>query len=353
MKKGFAMVLCGAALLSTMSACSSNSDKGSEECTLTVSTFALSEDIVQSDVIKPFEEKYNCKVVTDLGNAADRFTKLENNPDNTIDVIELNQSTAAQGYAKNLFEKLDASKVANIDQLITPAKTMQTQSGYGPAYVIQSVGIVYDKEAVGFEITSWDDLWKAELVGKIAIPDITTTFGPAMVHIASDYKGVDIKSDNGKAAFEALAEIKPNVVKTYTKSSDLANMFAAGEIKAAVVGDFAVPNIQKASANVTYVVPSSGTYANFNTIDVVATSKNKEMAYKYIDYRISQALQEVTSSFESINEGPTNVNVKLSDEQAKKLTYGSVADNAKTIDYTFVNPLLTEWVDQWTRILNR
>ena len=45
---------------------------------------------------------------------------------------------------------------------------MQSESGYGPAYVIQSVGIVYDKEAVGFEITSWDDLWKAELKGAIA-----------------------------------------------------------------------------------------------------------------------------------------------------------------------------------------
>ena len=29
-----------------------------------------------------------------------------------------------------------------------------------------------------------------------------------MVHIASDYKGVDIKSDNGAAAFEAISRIK-------------------------------------------------------------------------------------------------------------------------------------------------
>lgn len=341
-----------ASMLVSLCACSSG-ETGSEEetCTLTVSTFQLSEDIVNSDVIEPFEEATGCTVVTDLGNAADRYTKLENNPDSGIDVIELNQSTAAKGYEAGLFEKLDSSKVENLDQLITSAKNMQSESGYGPAYVIQSVGIVYDSETLGYEITSWDDLWNADLEGAIAIPDITTTFGPAMVYIASDHAGQDIEEDNGEAAFAALEELKPNVVKTYTKSSDLANMFAAGEIKVAVVGDFAVPNIQKADENVVYMVPESGTYANFNTIDVVASSENKEAAYKYINWRISQQLQEVTSL--SLNEGPTNKNVELTDEESANLTYGEVAENAKSIDYTFVNPLLTEWTDQWNRILNR
>ena len=350
MKKGFALVLCGA-MLCTMAACSSNDGKEDEPCVLTVSTFQLSEDIVQSDIIKPFEEKYNCTITTDLGNASDRYTKLESNPESGIDIIELNQSTAAKGYANELFEKLDASKIENINQLITPAKNMQAESGYGPAFVIQSVGIIYDKDAIGFEITSWDDLWKAELAGKVAIPELSTTFGPSVVHIASDHKGVDIKSDNGKAAFEALEELKPNIFKTYTKSSELVNLFANGEVSVAIVGDFAVPNIMNAAPQVTYMVPESGTYANFNTIDVVATSKHKEAAYAYINWRISQELQSVSSK--SLNEGPTNANVTLSDEEAANMTYGAVAEKAKTIDYTFVNPLLEEWTDQWNRILNR
>ena len=117
--------------------------------------------------------------------------------------------------------------------------------------------------------------------------------------------------------------MKPNVVKSYSKSSDLANMFASGEIVAAVVGDFAVPNIQAADANCVYVVPESGTYANFNMVDVVSTSKNKELAYKFVNWRISQELQSVTSL--SLNEGPTNAKVQLTDEQASQLTYGVVA----------------------------
>ena len=65
-----------------------------------------------------------------------------------------------------------------------------------------------------------------------------------------------------------MKELKPNVVKTYSKSSDLANMFQSGEIEAAVVADFAVDIIQGAAENVTYVVPESGTYANYNTVNI-------------------------------------------------------------------------------------
>ena len=223
------------------------------------------------------------------------------------------------------------------------------EAGQGVAYTINSIGIMYDPEAVGFEIKSFDDLWKAELEGSIAIPDITTTFGPAMVYMASDYKNVDIKSDNGKAAFEALEELKPNLVKTYAKSSDLINMFTSGEIKAAIVGDFGVPTIQKANPNLVFVTPEV-TYANFNTISITKNCKDKELAYAYINYRLSKELQEKTTK--ALNEAPTNNQVTVAEENAKNMTYGEVAENAKVLDYSFVNPVLSDWIDQWNRIIN-
>ena len=172
-----------------------------------------------------------------------------------------------------------------------------------------------------------------------------------MVYVANDYANGDIKEDQGEAAFKALAELQPNIVKTYSKSSDLANMFASGEIAVAVVGDFGIPTIEQAQPNVKFVVPASGTYANFNTIDINKNSKNKELAYEYVNYRLSQELQSSTAI--TLNEAPTNKDVVLDEETALNKTYGEVAANAKTIDYSFVNPLLNNWIDQWNRIVNR
>ncbi len=349
MKKLFAMALVASLVFAGCGKSQSESSKRK----LVISTWGLSEDQLKKEVYQPFEEQFNCEIVLEKGTTSERYTKLANNPQNSkIDIIELSQAEATKGYAANLFETLDYSKIPNASGLIESAASL-TQSGYGPAYTLNSIGIIYNKEKVGFEINDWSDLWNAELKDKISIPDITSTFGPAMVHVASDYKGVDVKSDQGKAAFEALEELKPNVVKTYSKSSDLANMFASGEIAVAVVGDFGVPVVQKADPQAVYVNPESGTYANFNTMNIVATSKNKDLAYEYINWRISSELQGKNANPNTLNEAPTNQFVTLTEEFAQNKTYGDVAKKAKAIDYSFVNPLMSQWIDTWNRTLNK
>lgn len=353
MKKVLALSLCAAIALT---GCGSAAPKGDNETTaakaaekkLVLSTYGLSEDVSEEEVYKPFEDQFGCKIVTETGNTNERYTKLSANAESTIDVIELSQAMTAKGIEEGLFEPLDLSKIENSQYLIGAAKTM-AEAGQGVAYTINSIGIMYDAEAVGFEIKSFDDLWKAELEGSIAIPDITTTFGPAMVYMASDYKGVDVTTDNGKAAFEALEELKPNLVKTYAKSSDLINMFTSGEIKAAIVGDFGVPTIKEASPNLTYVTPEV-TYANFNTISITKNCKDKDLAYEYINYRLSKELQ--TKTTKALNEAPTNNQVEVEEANAISMTYGPVAENAKVLDYSFVNPILSDWIDQWNRIIN-
>lgn len=345
MKKVLKLVVA-LSLMVVMAGCSSDKE---EKRTLVVSTWGLSEDVLEEDVYGPFEEKFNCDIILETDTTANRYTKLSTNPDSNIDVIELSQSAAANGYAAGLFEKIDTSKIPNLEYLIDGAKST-VNLGYGPAYTLNSIGIIYDKEAAGMTIDSWDDLWNSKLKGKISIPELSTTFGPAMVHLASDYKGVNIADDNGKAAFEALAELKPNIVRTYSKSSDLANMFSSGEIAVAVVGDFGVPVIKAAASNVEFVVPADYTYANFNTIDINKNSKNKDLAYEYINWRISQELQSTTSK--TLNEGPVNKLVELTKEEAANMTYGDVANRARSIDYSVVNPLMADWTDKWNRTIN-
>lgn len=348
MKKTLAIALCAAM---TLTACGGSADGGSKtEGTqkLVLSTYGLSEDISAEEVYAPFEQQFNCEIVTETGGTNDRYTKLAADSESTIDVIELSQAMTAKGIDEGLFEDIDLSKIANAADLIGAAKTM-AEAGQGVAYTINSIGIMYNPEVVGFEIKEFDDLWDSRLAGMVSIPEITTTFGPAMVYMASDHAGVDIKSDNGASAFQALTELKPNLVKTYAKSADLINMFTSGEVAVAIVGDFGVPTIQAANPNLVYVTPDI-TYANFNTISITKNCKNKDLAYEYLNYRLSQELQSKTGK--ALNEAPTNNKVQFTEEESQNMTYGPKAENAKVLDYSFVNPLLNDWIDQWNRIIN-
>ncbi len=316
MKKRVLAAVCMAAMAVT--ACSGGAEGEGAQAggkqKLVLSTYGLSEDISAEEVYAPFEEQFNCQIVTETGGTNGSHSPLE----------------------------------PRASDLIAAAKTL-ADNGQGVPYTINSIGIMYNPEAVGFEITGFDDLWKPELAGMVSIPEITTTFGPAMVYMASDHAGVDIKTDNGEAAFKALEELKPNLVKTYAKSSDLINMFTSGEVAAAVVGDFGVPTIKAANPDLVYVTPE-GTYANFNTISITKNCQNKELAYEYLNYRLSAELQSKTGK--ALNEAPTNKTVTFTEEESQNMTYGPAAEKAKVLDYGFVNPLLNQWIDQWNRIIN-
>ena len=369
MKKTAAVVLCAAMMLTacggastTETTAAGSQAAGSEAASsaeetkaasgdtqkLVLSTYGLSEDISEEEVYTPFENEFSCEIVTETGGTNDRYTKLAADPNSTIDVIELSQAMTAKGADEGLFDTIDLSKIPNAEKLIPAAKEL-AEAGQGVPYTINSIGIIYNPELTGFEITSFDDLWDERLAGMVSIPEITTTFGPAMVYVASDHAGVDVTTDNGEAAFKALSDLKPNLVKTYTKSSDLINMFTSGEVAAAVVGDFGVPTIVAANPTLVYVTPA-GAYANFNTINVTKNCANKELAYEYINYRISEELQ--TKTGKALNEAPTNSDVTFTEEESKDMTYGDKAANVKVVDYAFVNPILNNWIDQWNRTIN-
>ena len=346
-KKSLAAILVGALTLTTLAGCGSASSNESGK-KLVISTWGLSEDLLNENVFKPFEEKYGVDVVLEIGNNSERLTKLQNNPNSNVDLIYLAESFAEQGIEAGLFEEIDYSKIPNAELLNEKAQTT-VERGFGPAYTLNSIGIVVDPSA-GVEINSFEDLWKPELAGKIAIPDITTTNGPAIVAMASEKAGVNLESDNGAAAFKELEALKPNVVKTYSKSSDLANMFSSGEIVAAVSANFAYETIAKAKPEVKYVVPESGTYLNFNTININKNSKNKDLAYEFINYALSEEVQ--ARAAKALSESPVNTKVELTDAEAKNLTHGSVVDNAKVLNFEYINSQMSTWLDTWNRIMN-
>ena len=89
---------------------------------LVLSTYGLSEDISEEEVYTPFENEFNCEIVTETGGTNDRYTKLAADPNSTIDVIELSQAMTAKGTDEGLFDTIDLSKIPNAEKLIPAAK---------------------------------------------------------------------------------------------------------------------------------------------------------------------------------------------------------------------------------------
>lgn len=348
--KKISLILVLILVIGSTVACGGQEGKTEGPTELVVSTWGFNEDMLWENVFKPFEEANNVKIILETGNNSDRLTKLKNNPNSEIDIIYLAEEFAQQGIDNGLFEEIDYSKIPNANKVNEKAQYLVEQ-GYGPAYTVNRAAIAYDPTKIDFKIKTWSDLWNSDFKQKVAIPDITTTFGPPTMYIASNKADVDITTDNGETAFNELEELKPNLVKTYSKSSDLANMFANGEIVAAVTADFAYGSIKGGSPDVEFIDPEEGAYLNFNTINIVKGTDNKELALKFIDFALSTEVQ--TKNAKTLDESPINVEVELTEEESAELTYGEKIQNSNVVDYKFVNTVKADWIDKWNRILNR
>ncbi|HYH03248.1 MAG TPA: ABC transporter substrate-binding protein [Bacillota bacterium] len=315
-----------------------------EPRTLVVSTWGYNEDKFRKNVFAPFEKENNVKIILEVGNNSERLNKLKMMKNSPVDVICLAESFALDGAKAGIFEKINAKKLPNLKYLYDVAKNPVKQ-GYGPAYTMNRTGIIYDSKVVTKPIKSWADLWRADLKQKITIPDLTITAGPAMIHAGAVKGRADFTKNDG-AAFKQLTALKPNVVKIYTKSSDLNNMFIQKEVSVGIGLDFAFPKIKEAIPTAVFVDPKEGSIANRNTINIVKGSKNVDLAYKLIDWWLSEKVQ--TANALDKLDSPVNKKVVLTEQEAVGLTYGDkVFKKMKTLNFDYINGVMPKWLMRW------
>ncbi|GGA24040.1 ABC transporter substrate-binding protein [Paenibacillus physcomitrellae] len=331
---------------STAAEGSANASASGEPTKLVISTWGFSEDFFDKEVYAPFEKEHNVKIVVETGNNAERLNKIRQGSSD-VDVMYLSDYYAQQAINEGLFEKIDRSKIPNLENIFGIAQAPLGQD-YGPAYTVGRLGIVYNPSMVKKEVTSWSDLWGPDFKNNLALPNITATAGPMILDAASN---VAMQTTfNEDAAFDKLKELNPSVVKYYTQTSDFVNMFSQEEIAGGPIMESYFKDLKAAIPDAKFVSPKEGAYAIMNTVNVVKGSKNKELAEEFINWHLSKEVQEASAKAKV--DSPVNSQVQLSDSETEGITYGAdVINGLVKLDMKFVNDNIKEWTDRWNREL--
>jgi len=314
--------------------------------TLTISWWGFNGDKLNQYVVQPFQEKCGCELVFETGNNADRLNKIKIRNGEGVDVAYFTDSYSQIGIEEGLFQKIDPAKIPNLAGIYELAR--DPQGGFGPAYTIGRVGIIYDSAKVNPPITSWADLWREDLKGKLSLPGITTTAGPMVVMIAGEKAGGDVFADAGPA-FEQIEALRESVVKNYNTGSELVNLFSTGEITASIAQDFTLAQIQAAVPTAVWADLSDGAIATLNTVNIPKGSQNVDLAHEFINFILDPALQQTLA--ENGVDAPVVKSVTLTPEQAKQWTYGAeMVESLQRIDYSKLNAAKGDWIDRWNEI---
>ena len=368
MKKALALLLVCALSVLTLAGCSGGTSSSAAPASSTASTaqsvsqaeggeaaqdFGGAELVVATwgwtaanvkELAKNFEDTYNCTVIIDetAGNA-DRLNKImaqKENPE--IDVALLSQNFAVKGNSEGLFEKIDTSVVTNLDNLYDFAKDAD---GYGPCYSLVRYGIIYDADVVEAP-TSYQDLFNGNYDGLISIPDMSSTAGPYLLVALAEALGGS--QENVDPAFELLAENKDKIAQFYSASSDVQTAFTTGEIAVSVFMDMNMPTLTDAGLNVKWVDPAEGTFSAAATVNVVKGCKNPELAQLFVNYMLSDEVQNQVADV--LSEAPTSKNATMSEEKQQYLAYGEDAMSlVKTFDDNYIDTVKAEWIERFQK----
>ncbi len=340
MTRSFLLALAAAGLLAAPAT--------AQDRTLTISLWGFNGDKIEEHVLAPFREAEGVDIVLETGNNADRLNKVKIRGGEDVDVIYLTDAFSQAGIDDGIFLPIDRALVPNIEGVYEVGQSPQGE--YGPAYTVGRIGIVYNSAKVE-PITQWSDLWREDLEGQIALPEISTTGGPLMVLASAKVAGVDAYEDPD-AAFAKMEELEDNVAKAYRTGSELINLFSTGEASVGITQDFVLGRLKEAVPTVEFAELSDGGYAVFNTINIVAGTENADLAHKFIDWALDPELQK-TLAADGVD-APIVASVELTPEEAAPWTYGADQIAAlNRVDYAALNAAKSDWADRWVEIFGQ
>jgi putative spermidine/putrescine transport system substrate-binding protein len=320
------------------------------QATLTVSTWGFTMDLLDKNITRPFEQKYNCRILYETGNNADRLTKLvarKANPN--VDVVHFAGNFTLRAINEGLLAPYDPAKIPSLAELYDWAKD-PLGGRYGIGYAVSSYGLFYRTDKVKEPVTSWADLWRQDLKGYVTLPDIATTNGPATIFMLARAVGGSI--DNTDPLWPRLKELAGNLVTTYRNSSEMLTLVKQGEAWVGAYPSFSWGQLLDTKVPLKAVIPKEGLTGFQSIVSVVKGAKNPDLAYKYIDWILSEPVQ--TAEALDLVDSPTNRLVKVPPAIAAKLTYGDEVIKSLTfMDEEKVAKVLPDWIKRWNAAMAR
>ncbi|MCF3935704.1 polyamine ABC transporter substrate-binding protein [Acuticoccus sp. M5D2P5] len=299
----------------------------------------------RKSVIEPFEAAnpdIKVRIATGLTMQTVAMMRAQKD-DVNIDVIMMDEIGAAQANAEGLYEPLSVEAVPNLEKLYPQ---FRVEGDPYTKFMYVSQALVYDTDIVTEEPTSWKAMWDEDYVGRIAVPDITTSHGAFFLLTAADMNGGSV--ENIDPGFALISELKPSILTFWTQHAQLAQLFSQGEV---VMSSWTTDRAQAqidAGAPLAWTIPEESAYIIDSTIGIAKGTKHLEAAQKYINFVLGEEAQAKNAEFTYL--APVNKDVVLEEDVAAKLPVGEgVLDSLKQADWDYVTTVRPEWTHRWTR----
>lgn len=304
------------------------------------------------DLIKEFEEEFDCRVIyEEFASNEDLFVKIKTSKQ-AYDVIFPSDYMLERLVSQDLVQKLDKDKIENykyIDDYYLN-REFDPNNDFSLPYMAGTVGIVYNAEKYPEGIHKWADLWDEKYER-----DVVLYYSQRdVLMVALKKLGYSMNTQNPaelEAAKEELIKQKP-LIYGYL-GDEIKDILVAEDANIGVVysGDAGV--IMSLNDDFKYSIPKEGTNLWIDLMAIPKSAQNPELAYEFINFLLRPDIQARNAEYLQYSTISSEAKKMLPDEiKNNPALYPPEEDLKNTEVFTDPTDVIELYDRIWTEVLS-
>jgi len=300
-------------------------------------------------LITPFGQQNKVTMKSEEGISAVVLAKLRQQKGNPqFDVVFMDRGVSDLAIREGLVEPVSASVQASAPDVI-PEAFVKNAKGEITAVALTywGAGLAYNEKTVKTPPTSWLDLKKPEYKGKLAVYSPENSIAIPMLVVLSEIQGGSATNiDPALAMMKALAQ---EGTVFFAGSPSGANLLANGEAQVATLASSNAWELAGKGLPIKFVVPKEGVIGQDIRMHIVAGTKNKALAEKFITFALTKTAQE--DMVKRLLTSPVNTKTELPPDVDAKLPWGPKGSikNLRLVDGNVILDNREAWIARWNR----
>ena len=242
-------------------------------------------DYIDPAVIDIFEEETGISVeYVNFTTNEEMYTKLEASPE-SYDVLFPSDYIIERLIKEDMLAELNYDNMPYAAGLLEwlQSPDYDPEGKHSVAYMWGTVGILYNTELTGREITSWEDMFSQEFSGSVLMMNsVRDTLGVALKSLG--YSMNSVEAAELEEARDKLIEQKHSGVCAGYLVDEIKDKMVAGEAALGLVWSGDALYAMDKSDKLAYCVPEEGSNIWVDGMCVPAASPNKEAAECFINF---------------------------------------------------------------------
>ena len=252
------------------------------------------------DLVQAFEKRHNVRVEVTLVSTDDAlWQKLSANRSRDFDVFAANTAELERYIDQGISVPLDLANIPNARKQLPRFRNLRAIPGitradrvYAIPYTYSEMGLIYDRKQVKETPTSMAAMWDPQYRGRVLAYDGSTHNFTLAALLQGSKTPFRLTDSDYKRAVAKLIDLRRNVLTFYSQPEEAVELFR--EHRVALVfanyGNQQVRQLQKAGADIGYVIPREGALAWLDCWSVTRGARDRRLAEAWIDFTLEDAV---------------------------------------------------------------